>query len=337
MGHWNRRDARWLLGACLAAPLFSFSSVLIVVSIVNALALHTFTNAHSRASSRRETRRLALVANAACGVYGLTYLLPASNPDLQWYWRDHFLDLTSLEAIQHFFSTHVRSFLEQPFPERAGLMALALPVGAYALWRDGTYAALATGAVLLFLGLLACAALKLIPLGGGRTDLFSFGFFWVLSAAAVALLPRIGRGLALLLFSLAAVASPTAHYPLARDSHAVAIAREWLTDQHGLMLSRQAAWPAAYYGAWPFRFRPGAWGHNFDIRFERPATGFAPMDQDDLDELLADGPERWLYLVAEGERGHVFRAVSLMERRGWEIRRVEQFERGALVVELERD
>ena len=334
--NWNLRRVGILLACCAIAPFFSFPSVFLSLAIANALAIVSLTAEPRGTSQRREALLLAAGVNTAALAIALTYLGPSSNPDLLWYWREYFPDTSSLGGWVEFFTTRYREFLYQPFPFPATLFVLILPFGLLRLWRQTTHRALALCLLLLQVGVISAAALGRVPLGTGRTDIFSLSCFWVMACVGVAGLHFPLR----LLFAAAALFGLTqaapARYPEVADKQTLTAVEERMRPSDGLLLYGQATWSAAYYGPWPFHFASGEWGHGYDVAFEREHTTQVPPRDDLLAKLIGSGPQRWFYVTVQSDGKDAARLGRIMSAQGFRETWWKGPERGAMAILFER-
>ena len=161
---------------------------------------------------------------------------------------------------------------------------------------------------------MTASALRLYPIGGGRTDIYSFPMTIMLVAcgffALVARMPRnreVGAFLAAVMVVWACVFSPTAEYDTRVDAKGwVETLADEIRADDGLVIHPYASWLIACYGDWPLHFKverrlaPG-----FLVEILRPNT-FTVMTEDPREALVEFlGRHRFERVFYLAERIHV--------------------------------
>src|SRR5438093_1522008 len=233
-------------------------------------------------NERRVVRSWAEAGWIAALVVGsiLTYLFMArkqTNWSLIEFWEPYYLPWQSARATLNFLGAKGLDAIRLAFPETLSayvpwLVAAGL-VGALVV-KETRLIGLAF--MSFYAALVVMAALKMYPMGGGRTDIF--GYPVSLLAATSVFVPvlrakRIGRAvgaLAALATLLLVWEGKDRRFPYinANDSKAaIQFLAGHIRDEDGLIVYPHANWAIAYYGKWPYRVIPD----------DRVATNFSTM------------------------------------------------------------
>ena len=295
---WARRGdvkaLRTLICAALASLMFSFTVLVVSVCLVGTIyAFHAW-------NERRVVRCWAEAGWIAALVVGsiLTYLFMArkqTNWSLIEFWEPYYLPWQSARATLNFLGAKGLDAIRLAFPETLSayvpwLVAAGL-VGALAV-KETRLIGLAF--MSFYAALLIMAALKMYPMGGGRTDIF--GYPVSLLAATSVFVPvlrakRIGRAvgaLAALATLLLVWEGKDRRFPYinANDSKAaIQFLAGHIRDEDGLIVYPHANWAIAYYGKWPYRVIPD----------DRVANNFSTMILRDRTLTLPSGVGRIQY------------------------------------------
>lgn len=344
----NDLGRKWaLVLAAVAAMLFSFPALFVGIALGGAFLLRDLETAW-------RTRGLppgALLAPAVfaigAGLIYATVLHGAVRPILVDYWQARFLPLGDLAGVAVFLKGKGVAFFTGAFPDSLAPLALLVPLGlGVALWRPNTrWLGMAT--LLLWIELLAAAALRRYPVGGGRTDLFAHGLTLVLVCLALAGAlsvfkePRWGSVVvATIAVALAALLAEPSRYPERRDAALVLKAHALLRPRDGLLLYPSAGLAAGYYWPGEIRVRREERGCGFNAEVVRPGalTLHANRRLSDPETLtrqlapfLASARPRIVYLgpVAEADERPV---AGFVVGSGYEVARVVRAPGAALTL-----
>lgn len=245
--------------AVLATALFSFPALLTGGILVGIVAIRL---ALLREKPDRMFPPLALAALHAVATAALYLLVIARHGSSQVnteYWNDFLLPLTGFREAVVFLWEKGMGFFWGAFPARATWLALFVPVGLVALIRDPRTRGTGVGIALVFAAAFVLSALKIYPVGAGRTDTFSFPLSVL---AAVVGMEWIGRryrvvGPVAAGFSIFVMAVDLATvgygYPRAPE-RAVAerLSAMWRPGD-GVVLHPLMGAGVAFYGGWPVR------------------------------------------------------------------------------------
>jgi len=191
---------RFLAVPILAAACLPFSFTAMPVGVVAVLCVM----AHALRIAPRATadmqgvaaRRLILLSGAAYGVCMLLWTaavqLRQPNKSMGAFWSDRYLPLDDLTASATFFKTNVMTMLGGAMPPGFAFLAAAVPLAILALLFRRELRLAGAAALLFFGGMLFASALQLYPIGGGRTDVFSYPITILTLVGGLAALSRPG-------------------------------------------------------------------------------------------------------------------------------------------------
>lgn len=269
--------------------LFSFSSAVVAVLLITTFAVAQPRHLYEAAQNRRIFIHLVLFMTVT-GLYYVLVLKGQKNPALENFWSGYFPG-----TVEAFFSGLFSLFrslsptpgiLSPPGAEIFSLLfsfvlILLAVTGAVCLWRKPGYRWLGAGLVLLYPVLGILALLHLYPLGGGRTDLFTYPVTILLVATGLARVfegeyLRTRRmdwttlicGLTALPFCLPMALGPQITYPTGGNlPEIVSRAKAALGPADGLIILPHCSFCFAYYSDWPVSLEP----------CDFYATGFNPV------------------------------------------------------------
>jgi len=269
--------------ACLCAlaaiaPLLSFPAILVGPPLVAATGWSVLGATESTGARRRPVVAL-LVAYAGALAAAAWLLAGRGNPALFQHWRSFYLPLLEPALLPEFLAGAGERFFTLAFPEPLGALALLVPAGIAVLWHRRPTRPLGMALAALYVGVAAASALGRFPVGGGRTDLFSYSVTLLCVAAALAAIPwrpRLVAGGA----ALAAIAAlgwtiqdGPVEYPATGAATIVRRAARAIGPGDGLVVYPWSNWAVAYYGPWPSRLVEVADSTNgYYAELERPHT-----------------------------------------------------------------
>lgn len=305
-----------LVAAALALP-FSFTAVPVGLVIVNALTLHLCLcdRGHVEIS-----RSVSIVGCAAYDTLVLAWLwlLYTHQPNalMTSFWTEYYAPFHTPPTMWQFAHTHALRLLTGALPAPLGWLGAGVPLAIVLLcWRRTTR--LIGVALLLFYGsMLIASSFKVYPLGGRRTDVFSYPITILAVVGAIGVLGRSMKVLSplalvgMIVYMLMFFPEPPIHYPQAHGQSTVATASRLVQDRDGLIVAPLASWAVACYGPWPVEFSrsdDSTTGFIADVHRNHTVTlrastcdGTASQDSSDysrqIDPLLSAMPSRVFYL-----------------------------------------
>jgi hypothetical protein len=346
-----------LCATAVAAPLLSFPSILVGPPLLLGAA---WALARERRDGAFPLRRAALLGTALSGA-GLAALAGAllvgrGNPRLFAHWHDFYLPLASPAALPAFLGGAGARFFALALPEPLGWAGWLVPVGLWDLLRRAEGRALGAALGAIYLGVAAASALGRFPVGGGRTDLFSYPVTLVLIVAAVAVPGRRWRAVPLAAAAVAIAAlgwslrEGPVEYPPTGAAAVVRRAAAAIRPEDGLVVYPWSNWAVAHYGPWPVRlFAVGDSTSGFYAEPRRPHTlvlreslGGTAFDADpevvrrQLAGYLPQAPRRIHYLALWGPGAPHEWIVAALRAAGYRARGGEAVE-GSVWLEWERE
>lgn len=258
----KRRSIYLLMALCAIAPVFSFASLFMLAVCGGAGWLVVWRTSAADPGFRRALLLGACALGTWLAILCFALFHGRANPELVSFWKRYYLPIDSLDAMWGFFKDQGRLAMVRAFPQNAGWMAWAVPVGLIAgvLNRRSRFA---TVTVLgFYLLLLVLSAARLYPFGAGRLDIFAFPVTLLVAVLALGPLQELpwGRGIlalvaaALSLFLLKGNASTRFKYNDAGDREIVECAVKHLEEGDALLIFPTANWAVGYYGPWESTF-----------------------------------------------------------------------------------
>ncbi len=267
-----------LVVAALTSLLFSFSSAVVSVLLISAFAVSHWRGLLKKAENRWILVNLA-VFFVSTGIYYGFVLSGQKNLGLEVFWRGCFPD-----SFQGFFSgltalfkalvpkpENLSSQWVEPFRQALSFVYIGLAAfGALMIVRKPAYRWLGICLVCLYPVLCMMAFLHLYPLGGGRTDLFTYPVtILLLSSCLVRLFESMSKrkwrsdwttlvcGLIALPFCLPSLLAPGISYPTGgKLPEMVSRAEAALRADDGLIIIPHCSFCFAYYCDWPVSLEP---------------------------------------------------------------------------------
>lgn len=314
---WNSRRAFAFVGVAAVALLFAFPSVFTSVALVSAAVLFCLL--------REDQRRLHLFALASwlslTVVLGMLYfvlLRGQSNLGMRLYWADYFIHFdTAAEALQ---SSAILGYsaISGALPDLIRLAAILAAVGLAACMAVGRRS-LGVCLGLILLGAYLAAALRIYPLGTGRTDIHLYPVVITLIVLAIDAglrwLRVAGTPKAVAVGALcvaAALLGRVSVYEHVADADVVRQLERLANAEQLVLIYPHAEFAVAYYTDWPAEFRHSAiYAHGFAMEFSRPGTKKLPPPdsgedyplqlQRTIDQFLGGEESELLYVAT-----HIF-------------------------------
>jgi hypothetical protein len=277
----NARSFLLLVGAAVIALPFSFTAAAIGLVTINAVALHAIL-----VGGDDERRIPPRCAGAGAVVYDLIALAwlalfqaGQGNEVIYDFWRGCYLPLTDASALAAFMTGPLTRFATGSMSSMLRWFAVGAPLGIVLLCSRRHARPIGLALLLFYGGLLAASALHLYPLGGRRTDIFSYpvtiltiiGALWALSRW-MRPLPEVAL-LVVIVQMLLFFPPPPIHYPMQGGRSAVRMVSELIRDEDALVVAPRSNWAVGCYGPWPVRFqRADDSSNGFVVGIVRPHT-----------------------------------------------------------------
>ncbi len=267
-----------LVVAALTSLLFSFSSAVVSVLLISAFAVSHWRGLLKKAKNRWILVNLA-VFFICTGLYYGFVLSGQKNLGLEVFWRGCFPD-----SFQGFFSgltalfkalvpkpENLSSQWVEPFRQALSFVYIGLAAfGALMIVRKPAYRWLGICLVCLYPVLCMMAFLHLYPLGGGRTDLFTYPVTILLISSGLAglfesLKRKIWRmdrmlivcAVFVLPFCIPSILGPKIYYRTGgKLPEMVSSAQAAMRPDDGLIVYPHCAFCFAYYSNWPVFLEP---------------------------------------------------------------------------------
>jgi len=309
----------WGAVASFLAFTMSFTSVIAGGLLVN---LGTLAIARKERYQWRAVWPAATVALAFNGAVLATYALylrHIRNPDLISFWESSYMSTDSVASVLAFLREGIPTIAKSALPELLWpTWPLAFVGLAWLTWKPSRRM-LAAFFGLFYVAWITMSALQIYPLGGERTDIFSFpatialyctGFYsltaWhraARSVAAVATVVMLAMGLML---------APTATYfDVEGDSDIVRELQARARDNDAIVLYPSAGFIVGYYGPWPVAIeRTDLMMQGYDVSLRRPASLTLPRHTLErvapvLESFLQRGSLQRVFYVAARQQSDV--------------------------------
>ncbi len=320
LGQWSPRRGAALAAGSLVGLMVSLPSIFASGLLVNLSALRA-QRGPDDGHAVKQAVIVAVLFDLCLALFYFGILNRQTSPAMVDYWLAFFLPVTSAGAFWTFLTTHGKVLFVGSLPAALGWAALLiLPATADLLWHRRSRV-VGLFCVCFYLQLFVASALKLYPLGTGRTDVFSHG---VTLALVVYGLHAVLRRLPLRPLPLRRFTGPVvvtiagavlvssgggAVYRFANDDAALVRSLEDLvTPEDSVILYPHTMLAVGYYGRWPITIRPWSdFAHDFEVRIERPRTLTLSAYKDfennpavlmpDLDRFLARDHPRIAFLT----------------------------------------
>lgn len=344
-----------LISAAILALLFSFTAAPAGMVIIDVLTLHLLLLPRDQTSI---SRRAAIIGCAAYNVITLTLIammhFQQPNELMFAFWSTYYMPIHDAGEWWSFMQLQGRRFFLGALAPTMGWLAYAAPIGIVLLLCSKQTRLIGLAFLLFYCGMFTLAALELYPIGGRRTDVFSYPITILAIIAAVWALSRFHRFirflpqivLTIIIINMLLFApGPSISYKRVTDRTAVEQINTLVQEKDGLIITPDSSWAVGCYGRWPVKLVRVAESTNGFIvvpRRERTSVVQEQLVRDaprpdrsvgaeQIESLLETSPNRiWCFAI-----GHipqwVIEAVEshgyIMQPTPWHDSRVLLFER----------
>lgn len=356
LDRWTRRRALALAGTSLAVLPFSFTSLLVAFPLLNLAALAAAFDAKKRGERTWPSLGIALGFNAALLAAYLLLLSGQANEEMRKYWSAYYLPLDSTQAVWEFITVNISNFVGGALPnsDLTWINLLLIPILIIPIVIHKRTRMVGVFTLVFYAQMLALSAMKLYPLGTGRTDIFSYpisiltlclGLHVLAGYLRDARIPAAAFLIAAVVVSLL-YAEPAAYgirggYKRApcRDAELVSKLNGVLREGDALLIYPLGSFAVGYYGPWELELRPfSEYAHGFEVQIRRDHTRTLPGYSDPerlqpaLTEFLAANRDRRVVLFSS----FVFRPIfpwllQAIAAEGYEAINIETTARGSVI------
>jgi len=326
----------WSAAAAFLTFTMSFTSVVAGGLLVNLGALSAARKGRWGWRAMWPVAAVAGGFNAAVlGVYAL-YLRHIRNPELISFWESSYMPTDSLSNALVFLRDSLPTVAKGAMPELLWPTWPLVFVGfAWLAWKPRRrWLAMYFG--LFYLTWIAMSALHIYPLGGERTDIFSFPTTIVLFCAGIYALTAWHRSTQLaavvaacVMVALGLLYAPGATYfDVEGDSDIVRELQARALDTDAILLYPSAGFIVGYYGSWPVAIeRTDLIMQGYDVALLRPGSLTLPHDTleqvaPELEGFLQRGHQQRVYYVVARQKAEVIPGpfvTAVLEHLGYRV------------------
>ena len=341
-----------LAAAVLTRPTFSklaWSALVglmaFAMSFISVIAGGLLVNLGAIVAARRERWQWRAVWPVAAVVLGFNATVLAvyalclrhiRNPELTSFWEPSYMPTDSIWSALAFLDESVPAIARGALPEFLGPAWPLVFVGfAWLAWKPSRRG-LAAFFGLFYVVWMGMSALHMYPLGGERTDIFSFPLTIVLFCAGLHALTawhRAARAVAVAaavaIVTLGLVQPPGATYfDVEHDSDIVRELQARARANDAIVLYPSAGFIVGYYGEWPVTIeRTDLIMQGYDVALRRPGSLTLPHDTLErvapvLESFLQRGNHQRVFYVAARQKADVIPepfVISALEHFGYGV------------------
>ena len=237
-----------------AAQFLSFPSVFSSVVLVNLALWQAVRDRNREPTVGWRIVRTTLIFDLAFAASYFLYLGRRSSPELVDYWRGYFMPVDSIGSAWDFLARDGLGAIQGALPAAFVSATPLVLLGLIWLLSKPTTRPLGAFALLFYAAVVVASALRLYPVGGGRTDIFSYPVTFFLFTMGVHSLTRwlpirhvLNASFCIVLLAVVMVRPVTASYFELDLSHYVRILQVRSWDADGIVISEPGSYLAGYY------------------------------------------------------------------------------------------
>lgn len=251
-----------LVAIGLVGFLFSYPSVIVSLAAVAVAWLFSIPKLRDKPRVLGWVTGLTVLFCVVLGAWFALRIRSQLGPSVRDYWEMAYMPVSSVSAAWHFLVSSGWQEVSGAMPVGCAALAALAILGLVWLFAEESRRAIAVIVLVATIGAVMASALRLYPIGGGRTDIFSFPLTIMLAACGlVGVLSVIPRNRVLGNFLTAALVAWACVFPVAAEYDSRVDAKQWvetlseeIREDDGLVIHPYASWLVACYGDWPLRF-----------------------------------------------------------------------------------
>lgn len=300
-----------------------FSAAAVFISFTS-IFLSTFAVllVHYRLFLSFENNKLKKIIAGSAAVYFLIVLILVAffikgrcNPSFYLYWKDFYIPIKGLKNIAVFLNDKGLILFKGAFFKNIQWMAIFIPLGIWRLICDKENRPIGYTVALFYIAIFMASALKNYPIGGGRTDIFTYPISVLAATAGVWHITRAIKIIPVLLLITILVfylndVRDKISYPINSSRAVVELLHQHEKDGDTLIIFPWANWAVGYYSKWkPVFVNVDDSTNGFYMGVDRPNTyvlretykgidfRLSPQVMSSQLKFLETNPKRVIYLA----------------------------------------
>lgn len=322
--------------AALVAASLGIGAAVAVVIAANIVLVSSIVRVRRNGESVRLPVFAAIAFNAAFATYAVGLVLPRAQPGLVSYWDGYYMPAAWPDCLE-FLDTRGLAAVEGALPARATVLVWLAPLGLVALALQSRTRRVALLIAASMGAILVLSVLERYPIGGGRTDVYSFSLTLACVVAGghalVRFVPRgrwLAGGIAVAALVLAVLRAPGERYFQLDQSRLARLFEVNALPGDGLVVYPTASYLVAFYTRLPVAPRFASDQPQWQMVLTQPNGLTLPFDDPAhgrrlLASFLERGRhQRVLYISArvseaypEADLIRAIEAAGFRERRRW--------------------
>lgn len=177
------------------------------------------------------------------------------NPSLYVYWKEYYIPVESAKSCAEFLKNKGLMFFKGAFISKFSWLAVFIPLGIFRLIFDKEKRPIGLSIVCFYASIIAAGVLKIYPIGGGRTDIFTFPISIFAAVVGVWTFAKRFKWSGVLLCAAVIVlfvkdSNTRAEYPNNFNKEAVQLLNKQEKSDDAIIIFPWANWAVGYYGKW---------------------------------------------------------------------------------------